>query len=280
MGLNRIGEDIFITGTVSSAGFYGPFFGDGSGITNLPGGIGATGATGPAGATGSTGPIGPTGPAGSGGGVGDAIMTTKTVPYTLNGGSTKIYKLTHQTAVGTTSTNTISGERIYAQTFYANPGEVIDEVCFRIMAAGAAGLGLAQVRILIYRTKLDANGFYTGGDLELDTNVDISTLTTGLKVVSGLNHTLSSNTYKNVWYMAIRNYQTGSLSLKFLGSVAIQYADISLATSILNRDLGWTWVCAYTASTPASMPAVASGGSSPTAVNEFQQIIALGYSFH
>ncbi len=42
MGLNRIGEDIFITGTVSSAGFYGPFFGDGSGITNLPGGGGGT----------------------------------------------------------------------------------------------------------------------------------------------------------------------------------------------------------------------------------------------
>jgi hypothetical protein len=273
MGLNRIGEDIFITGTVSSPGFYGSFYGDGSGITNLPGGIGATGATGPAGATGATGP--------AGNGVGDAIMTTKTVPYLLNGNATKIYKLTHPTVSGSTATNTISGERIYAQTFYANPGEVIDEVCFRIMSAGAAGLGLAQVRILIYRSKLDANGFYTGGDLELDTNVDINTLTTGLKVVSGLNHTLSSNTYKNVWYMAIRNYQTGSLSLKFLTSttVPIQYADISLATSTLGRDMGWTWICAYTASTPASMPAVSSGGNSVNAVNEFQQIIALGYSF-
>ena len=66
MGLNRIGEDIQISGTVSSAGFYGPLFGDGSGITNLPGGFGATGPTGPSGATGPTGPAGPGGLTGSG----------------------------------------------------------------------------------------------------------------------------------------------------------------------------------------------------------------------
>ncbi len=46
MSFDRKKEDVFITGTVSSAGFYGPFFGDGSGITNLPGGGGGGGLTG------------------------------------------------------------------------------------------------------------------------------------------------------------------------------------------------------------------------------------------
>ncbi len=45
MGLNRIGEDIFITGTVSSPGFYGTFYGDGSNLTGITasGGAGVTG---------------------------------------------------------------------------------------------------------------------------------------------------------------------------------------------------------------------------------------------
>lgn len=210
----------------------------------------------------------------------DARMTAKTTPYRLNGNSTKIYKFTHDVTGTATTTINLVAERVTAQVFYANPGEKINEIAFRITTAGVAGTGLAQARILIYRAKLDANGYYTGGDLELDTAVNISTLTTGLKVVSGLNHTLSSNTYKNVWFMAIRNYQSNVLTIRgFQNTAAITgYGDLSVATTTSYRDLGWVWQALSTDPTPASMPVVSSGGTSPTAVNEYQFVMAIGYS--
>ena len=240
-----------VSGSFSATTFYG----DGSNLTGISGGSSSISA--------------------------DFYNSTKVVPYLLDGNATKTYKLTRGTVGTTTATNTISGERIVAQSFYAKPGEKINEICFRIMTAGAAGLGLAQVRLLIYRTKLNANGQVTGGDLELDTNVNINTLTTGLKVVTGLNHTLSSNTYGNKWYMCIRNYQTNSLSIKFYTSTSIvtEYGDISLSTSTLNRDLCWSWLALWNDPTPASIPATSSGSLSSTAISEYTLGVPLiGYS--
>ena len=148
------------------------------------------------------------------------------------------------------------------------------------MTAGASGLGLAACRILIYRTKLNSAGNIVAGDLELDTNVNISTLSTGLKVVSGLNHTLSSNTYKDCWFIGIRNYQSGSLSLKLHSNTGTVtwYADISQASTSYTRDMGWYFSCSYTASTPTSMPATSSTTPSINTIAEYSNYIMFGYS--
>ena len=180
----------------------------------------------------------------------------------------------------TSTTGTINGESIYGHKFYCQPGSVIDEIAFRIMTAGSAGMGLSQCRVLIYRTKLNAAGNIVGGNLELDTNINISTLTTGLKVISGLNHTLSSNTYKDCWFICIRNYQSGSLSLKLhtnTGTVT-WYADISQSSTSYTRDMGWYFTCPYTASTPGSMPATSSTTPSTSAVASHGDFIMFGYS--
>lgn len=307
MSFNRIGEDFYISGSVSAVSFYG----DGSnltgvigvtgsagtsgtsGINGVAGTSGTSGIDGVAGTSGTSGSIGPAGVSGTsgtsgvsgGGGNGatasDFYNSTRVVPYLLDGNAAKTYKFTRATTGSATTINSISGEKIFAQSFYAKPGEVINEICFRIMTAGAAGLGLAQVRFLIYRTKLNANGQITGGDLELDTNVNINTLSTGLKVVTGLNHTLSSNSYGNKWYMCLRNYQTGSLSIKMYtsGSIVTEYGEISLATNVMNRDLCWSWNVLWNDPTPAFMPAVSSGALSATAVTEFSTgVPCIGYS--
>lgn len=63
MSYNRIGEDFFISGSVSAAAFYG----DGTGLTGIIGTPGATGPAGPKGATGSAGSNGSSGTSGSSG---------------------------------------------------------------------------------------------------------------------------------------------------------------------------------------------------------------------
>ena len=210
----------------------------------------------------------------------DAELDTKIFGYRVNSATQKAYKMTQTIAGSTMATGTINGESIYCQKFYAHPNEKINEIVFRIMTAGASGLGLAQARILIYRSKLNANNEIIGGDLELDTNVNINTLSTGLKVVTGLNHTLSNNTYKNVWFMCIRNYQSGSLSLKFYTTADIvsKLYDISASSTATERDLGWYFSCLYTSATPASMPVSASTSPSTTAVASTSGLVAIGYS--
>lgn len=258
MSFDRKGEDVFITGTVSSAGFYGSFVGDGSGLTNLPGGT----------ASGGTASVG--------------LLDTAVISgYRVLSNTQKAYRLL--VPINTFSPGTtigINGEAIYAAKFFCQPGQVIDEIAMRIMTAGAAGLGLAQVRFLIYRAQLDANGEIVGGALELDTNININTLSPGLKVVSGLNHTLSSNTYKDVWFMAIRNYQTGSLSVRGISTSAgtTYYGEISQSTGTVNRDMTWYWNCLWNSPTPASMPTVSGTVFSTTSVTELNSYIMIGYS--
>ena len=86
--------DLTVSGNVSAASSVSAgttFYGDGSGLTNLPPSFGATGATGPAGPTGangtdgSTGSTGATGPTGLTGGQGTTGSTGATGPQGLEG---------------------------------------------------------------------------------------------------------------------------------------------------------------------------------------------------
>lgn len=216
----------------------------------------------------------------SGTSIENSLNTSTIGGYLLNSNTQRPYKLTVGQVQSSSTTGTINGESIYGHKFYCQPGTKINEIAFRIMTAGSAGLGLAQCRVLIYRTKLNSAGNIIIGDLELDTGVSISTLTTGLKVVSNLNHTLSSNTYKDCWFICIRNYQTGSLSLKLhtLAGAVSWYADLSPSSTSYTRDAGWYFSCPYNAATPTTAPAVSAAAPSTTAVASHSEYIMFGYS--
>jgi hypothetical protein len=267
-----------IVGTSGIAGTSGT-----SGISGTSGTSGITGTSGTsgiAGTSGTSGIDGTSGTSGIDGSMTDLLGSSTIGGYLLGSSTQRPYKLTVEQVTSTSTTGTINGESIYGHKFYCYPGSKINEVAFRIMTAGAGGLGLSQCRILIYRSKLNASGNIVGGDLELDTNVNISTLSTGLKVVSGLNHTLSSNTYKDCWFICIRNYQSGSLTLKLhtpTGTVS-RYADISQSSTTYTRDMGWYFSCLYTSATPAAMPAVSASGPSTSAVAATGDYIMFGYS--
>ena len=251
-----------------------------SGTSGITGIAGTSGTNGTSGINGIDGTNGTSGTSGIDGSMVDLLGSSTIGGYLLSSSTQRPYKLTVEQVTSTSTTGTINGESIYGHKFYCYPGSKINEVAFRIMTAGAGGLGLAQCRILIYRSKLNAAGNIVGGDLELDTNVNISTLSTGLKIVSGLNHTLSSNTYKDCWFMCIRSYQSGSLSLKFhtpTGTVA-RYADISQSSTTYTRDMGWYFSCLYTSATPAAMPTVSASGPSTSAVAATGDYIMFGYS--
>lgn len=292
MSFNRIGEDFYISGSVSAVSFYG----DGSnltgviGVTGSAGTSGTSGINGVAGTSGTSGAAGPAGAAGtsgtsgvSGGGSGQTgwgSTSTKISGYRLVSSNYKGYKLVRPTTSFSVGTNTINGEAIYITQFYANPGDLINEIAFRINTAGAAGLGLAAVRFLIYRSTLNANGEIIAGDLELDTGVNINTLSTGIKAVSNLNHTLSSNTYRNVWYMGLRNYQTGTLSVRTLtsSSTITEFGEITSSPTTMTREMSWYWAVPWTAAVPTTAPTQSASSASTTAVGEWQQIINIGFS--
>ena len=237
---------------------------------------GISGSNGTSGIDGSNGTSGINGASGINGTLNDSTIGG----YLLASNTQRPYKLTVGQVQSTSVTGTINGESIYGHKFYCQPGSVIDEIAFRIMTAGASGLGLAACRILIYRSKLNASGNIVAGNLELDTNINISTLSPGLKVVSGLNHTLSSNTYKDCWFICIRNYQSGSLSLKLHSNTGTVtwYADLSQSSTTYARDMGWHFLCPHAAPTPASMPATSSSTATATTVAAYGDYIMFGYS--
>jgi hypothetical protein len=218
---------------------------------------------------------------GGGGGASSSVsLGTTTLGYDLASSTQKAYRMIRPTTSYAAVTFGINGEAIYATKFYATPGTTINEIAMRINTAGAAGLGLAQIRFLIYRSKLNANGEIIGGDLELDTGVNMSTISTGGKVTTGLNHTLSSNTYGDCWFMCVRNYQTGSLQIKAYSNTAVlcDTGDVASAAGTIYRDMSWYWIVPWNAATPASMPLVSAGTATTTAVAEFSQVIYIGYS--
>jgi hypothetical protein len=251
-----------------------------SGINGTSGVNGSNGTSGVNGSNGTSGTNGTSGINGTYSNTTNSLNDSVIGGYLLSSNTQRPYKLTVGQVQSTSVTGTINGESIYGHKFYCQPGSVIDEIAFRIMTAGASGLGLAACRVLIYRSKLNAAGNIVAGDLELDTNVNVSTLTTGLKVISSLNHTLSSNTYKDCWFMCIRNYQSGSLSLKLHSNTGTVtwYADISQASTSYTRDMGWYFLCPYTASTPAIMPATSSITPSINTVADYANYIMFGYS--
>jgi hypothetical protein len=139
---------------------------------------------------------------------------------------------------------------------------------------------LAACRVLIYRSKLNANGEIVGGDLELDTGVNISTLSAGIKVVTGLNHTLSNLTYKDQYFMAFRNFQTGSLSVKSQanGDTMTWYSEISTSGTTMERDNAWYFSAPFANATPAAMPATSSNAFTTTTVAPIDTLIYMGFS--
>ena len=269
-----IGLSSSYNGTSGSSGTSGT-----SGIDGSNGTSGINGSNGTSGINGSNGTNGTSGINGIDG-INGTLNDSTIGGYLLASNTQRPYKLTVGQVQSTSVTGTINGESIYGHKFYCQPGSVINEIAFRIMTAGASGLGLAACRILIYRSKLNASGNIVAGNLELDTNINISTLSPGLKVVSGLNHTLSSNTYKDCWFICIRNYQSGSLSLKLHSNTGTVtwYADISQSSTTYTRDMGWHFLCPYTASTPASMPATSSTTATATTVAAHGDYIMFGYS--
>jgi len=216
-------------------------------------------------------------PSSGGGSSASSISTSITSSGNLGyrRGTSKLYRLTRLIDSYNVTSGLINGESIWLHTFQCSPGEKINEIAFRIMTAGGAGLGLAECRILIYRTKLNAAGEIVGGDIELDTGVQINTLTTGIKVVTGLNHTLSSNTYKDLWFIGIRNYQTGTLSIKTYSNTdtATLYADVASSGSTMFRDNAWYFTCAWNAAVPTLMPMTASTATGPNVLTPNDTVV-------
>ena len=209
----------------------------------------------------------------SGGGGGSASQASEfssdSIGYLVNAATQKLYRLTRPSVSYTSSSLSFNGESIYMHSFKCSPGELINSIAMRIQTAGSAGLGLAAVRFVIYRSKLDANGNVVAGDLELDTGVNINTLTTGLKVVTGLNHTLSNNTVKDIWWMGLRNYQTVSLSVKThptTGAAFTWHAEINSSGSTMFRDNAWFWIVPWNAAMPSTAPSVSASAASTSAV--------------
>jgi hypothetical protein len=80
--------------------------------------------------------------------------------------------------------------------------------------------------------------------------------------------------------MCLRNFQTGTLSLKVLtNSATLSYnAEVASSTTTMSRDLSWYWQVPFANPTPTSMPAISAASPSTTEVAEYTYVIAIGYS--
>ena len=275
------------TGATGPAGPAGP-----AGATGANGINGATGPAGPAGATGANGINGATGPAGPAGATGPAgtpgsgtasmsVINTSVIPgYRRVSNTQKTYRLTRPYTGFTSGTVTVNGESVYTHSFFCEPGSVINEIAFRIQTAGAAGLGLAACRVLIYRSKLNGAGEVVGGDLELDTGVNVSTLSPGIKIVTGLNHTLSNLTYKDQYFMALRNFQSGALSVKSQanGDTITWYSEFNTSGTTMERDNAWYFSAPFANATPTAMPGTSSNAPTTATVAPADTLIYMGFS--
>jgi hypothetical protein len=179
------------------------------------------------GATGSVGPTGPTGSVGQG-------SDTKGLNFLSTGNTgNKLYKSITPVWNTTATSTTFNGEAIYWTPFYADPGNTINTIVTWVQTAGAAGLGRAQVELSIWRSTVTTGGDLAIGDLEKICG-SYSTLSPGAKILTGLNHTLSTSTYKNIWWMGYRNYQSGSVQLNCysLADTRSEYIDLASSTTI------------------------------------------------
>jgi hypothetical protein len=162
-----------------------------------------------------------------------------------------------QLSYSNSQTSSFLGSSLWLSLMYATPGSTIDEIVFKLTATMAAGTGTAELRPVIYRAETDANGRIVPGDLELDSGTSVSTSTTGLKIVSGIGHTLSNNTVENTddtcWH--IDPISWGS-------------------STIIYRDYSYKWDLAPTDPLPTSLSGVAHSTSS--FLNNFSVIFGLG----
>ena len=243
------------TGPTGAQGVTGPTGPTGSqGIQGIQGITGATGPTGPTGDTGLQGPAGPTGATGEtglAGSNGNGPIDAKTLGYYVNG-TTKPYRMAFP--VNTSSSLGSFGfnsQSINYFPIFISAGSTIGSACIYQSSAGSAGLGLAQGELLIYRSELNDSNELVAGALEKSCGT-WNTLSSGLKILAGINHTLSANTINNVWWIAFRNYQTVSLSLKVNPTTDYlsHWASISTASTTLTKAFSFTESVLFNAATP------------------------------
>ena len=162
-------------------------------------------------------------------------------------------------------TTAYAAEIIWYQMFYMNPGSLINEIAMRVNTAGAAGLGSATLSVYIYRSKLNSSGGLIAGDMEKSCG-SFSTLTTGAKIITGINHTLSNNTIDNIWWIAFRNNSTNTISLRSHTATDVPswYMEFSTSNS-QSKVMGYYQLCPYTSSTPTTL-ATQSAASATTTV--------------
>ena len=197
------------------------------------------------GATGSKGATGATGSVGQG-------SDTKALNFLTSGNTgNKLYKSIKPVWNTSSTSTTFNGEALYWTLFYADPGSVINSVVTWVQTAGAAGMGRAQVELSIWRSTVAPDGNIAVGAIEKICG-SYSTLSTGAKVLTGLNHTLSTSTYKNIWWMGYRNYQSGSISLNCyaLSDTPSEYIDVATSTTI-NLGKSFYQNILYTAAYPS-----------------------------
>jgi len=183
-----------------------------------------------------------------------------------------------QLSYSNSQTSTFLGSSLWLSIMYATPGSTIDEIVFKLTATMAAGTGTAELRPVIYRAETDANGRIVPGDLELDSGTSVSTSTTGLKIVSGIGHTLSNNTVGNTWWIGLRNYSSNSHQVncyKNTDDTCWHIDPISWGSStIIYRDYSYKWDLAPTDPLPSSLSGVAHSTSG--FLNNFSVIFGLG----
>jgi hypothetical protein len=260
--------EVNLDGAVGIAGSSGT-----SGLNGSSGTSGAVGATGTSGINGSSGTSGAVGAAGtsgtSGGGGSGGGLTYSNGPvgstpigYKHNGSGSlqKIFRYTHPIISYSLASNTLNATPapstagvLYYSQFSLAGTSVINQVCIYINAGATAGIGYAWGGLALYKSKLDATGGIIAGDLEKDFGTFSSA--TGLKTITGINHTLSTDTYNNIWWIAFRNY-TSALTLAVvspLNTASITwYGDMSQGTTQY-RDVTWTQQLAHTAPYPTTL---------------------------
>lgn len=205
-------------------------------------------------------------------GTGDAVA----LGYTdAANSSTTLYKSMHPYSSSSGTSYAFNGEAITFCPFFLDPGTKITDLVVRVATAGSAGLGLAQAGLMIYRSQIIGNQIYAGA-LEKDFGT-FSTLSTGVKILTVSTHTLSTNTYKNLWFLAMRNYQSGSLSLRVYNQASLfsNWLDFSTSTTIY-KALSWVQTCAYTASNPTSLATQSGIAPTSTVATEVFQILSVG----
>lgn len=196
-----------------------------------------------------------------GGSQGSLLATSAGLPYAMGTGLT-----TYRSAIPVASTSitslAFSAESTYFFPVTIKEGSTIRALAFRVYTAGSGGFGTAHVQFGIYNSTLDANGKLIPSTLEVQFS-KISTLSTGIKEdVLGTPHVLGT-TVDNIYWIAFRNYATGSIQLNaYSTSDALStFIGISSSTAIVKTG-SFIATTAYTEpdGLPTTLPATGGVG--------------------